>query len=98
MPRRNSIPSYRHHRQSGQALVTLPDGMGGRRDVLLGQYGTPESRAEYAHVVAEWETAGRCLRPVARTGGLTVNELILAYWHFAEAYYVKHGQPTSQLD
>jgi hypothetical protein len=32
-------PSYRLHRQSGQAIVTLPDGLGGRRDVLLGPYG-----------------------------------------------------------
>jgi hypothetical protein len=41
------------HRQSGQAVVTLPDGLGGRRDVLLGNHGTPESRAEYLRVLAE---------------------------------------------
>jgi hypothetical protein len=64
MPRRNHIPSYRHHKQSGQAVVTLPDGLGGRRDVLLGKYDTPESRAEYARVLAEWEASGR--RPPRR--------------------------------
>jgi hypothetical protein len=26
-------PTYRKHKQSGQAIVTLPDGFGGRRDV-----------------------------------------------------------------
>ncbi len=34
MPRRNTIPTYRLHKQSGQAVVTLPDGIGHRRDVL----------------------------------------------------------------
>jgi hypothetical protein len=58
MSHRSTIPSYRHHKQSGQAIVTLPDGLGGRHDVLLGKYGTPESRDEYARVIAEWEAAG----------------------------------------
>jgi hypothetical protein len=29
MSRRRSLPSYRLHKQSGQAVVTLPDGLGG---------------------------------------------------------------------
>lgn len=33
---RKSVPSYRRHKASGQAIVTLPDGHGRRRDVLLG--------------------------------------------------------------
>jgi hypothetical protein len=45
------------HRQSGQAVVTFPDGLGGRRDVLLGMHGTPESRTDYLRVVTEWEAA-----------------------------------------
>jgi hypothetical protein len=53
------VPSYRKHRQSGQAIVTLPDGLGGRRDVLLGKYGTKASRMEYARLVAEWEASIR---------------------------------------
>jgi hypothetical protein len=40
------VPSYRLHKQSGQAVVTLTDGIGGRHDVLLGPHGTPESRSE----------------------------------------------------
>jgi integrase len=89
-------PSYRLHKQSGQAIVTLTDGLGGRRDVLMGKYGTPESRAEYLRVIAEWEASGRRLtRPAA--GGLTVNELILAYWTYAGGYYRKSGKPTDQL-
>jgi integrase len=92
-----SIPSYRLHRQSGQAIVTLTDGTS-RRDFLLGPHGSAESRAAYARVLAEWEAAGRRLPPPTSCSDLSVNELILAYWRFAEGYYRKNGEPTSQLD
>jgi integrase len=99
MSRRTTIPTYRLHKQSRQAVVTLPDGLGGRRDVLLGQYGTAESRAEYARVIAEWEAGGRRLpQPATKAADLTVNELLLAYWRWAETYYVKDGKPTSEPD
>src|SRR5262249_9217988 len=99
MSRRNHIPAYRLHKQSGQAIVTLTDGLGGRRDALLGKYGTAESRAEYARVLAEWEANGRRLPPsTAVASDLAVNELILAYWKHAEGYYRKNGAPTKQLD
>jgi integrase len=88
MPRRQHIPSYRLHRQSGQAVVTLPDRLGGRRDVLLGKYGTPESRAEYARVLSEWEANRQRLPgPAATAPDLTVNELLLQYWRWAEEHY-----------
>jgi integrase len=94
-----SVPSYRFHKQSRQAVVTLPDGLGGRRDVLLGKYGTAVSRLEYARVIAEWEANGRRFpQPVVALADLTVNELVLAYWRYAESYYLKNGEPTSQLD
>ena len=39
------IPSYRLHKPSGQAVVTLSDtNTGRRRDVYLGAYGTSASR------------------------------------------------------
>jgi integrase len=92
------VPTYRRHKQSGQAIVTLTDGMGGRSDVLLGKFGSKESRVEYARVIAEWEAAGR--RPPIKTSApdLTINELALAYWRFVEGYYVKDGAPTSEQD
>jgi integrase len=101
MSRRNHVPTYRLHKQSGQAVVTLTDGLGKRHDVLLGKHGTPESRAEYARVLAEWEASGRRLpqrsaEPSAPD--LSVNELILAYLRHVQNYYVKDGAPTSEPD
>jgi integrase len=94
MARRNPIPSYRLHKQSGQAIVTLTDSLGQRRDVLLGKYDSPESRAEYARVLAEWEANGRRL-PASKATALdiTVNEVILAYWKHAELHY-RHPDGT----
>jgi hypothetical protein len=79
MSRCTTIPTYRLHKQSGQAVVTLPDGLGGRHDVLLGKYDTPESGAEYARVIAEWQAGGGRRMPARCAEGsapadLTVNE------------------------
>jgi integrase len=87
MARRERIPTYRLHKQSGQAIVTLPDGLGTRRDVLLGKYGTAESRKEYARVLAEWEVNGRHSPLPAAVSDISINELILAYWKHARVYY-----------
>jgi integrase len=101
MSDRKSLPSYRLHKQSGQGVVTLTDGTGQRRDVLLGKHGTAESRREYLRVLGEWEASGRRLPEMkqasARTD-LSVNELLLAYWRHVETYYVKDGKPTSEQD
>jgi integrase len=77
--RPQSTPSYRHHKPSGQAVVTL-----GGRDTYLGKFGTPESRAEYDRVIAEWLGNGR--QPGA-TSDLTINELIVRFiTHIDERY------------
>ena len=61
MPRpRNAVPSYAHHKPTDQAYLRLPDGNGGRRLVYLGKYNSPESRSEYARIVAGlWEARVR---------------------------------------
>jgi len=43
------IPSYRKHKPTKLAVVTL-----GGNDIYLGKYGTTESRTEYARLVAEY--------------------------------------------
>jgi integrase len=94
-------PSYRRH-SSGQACVTVRDPTGCRREILLGKWQSPESKAEYARILAELATdQGRM--PV-RAGGpaqatMTVNELILAFWRYAEQHYRRpDGTPTGELD
>ncbi|MCA9231188.1 MAG: hypothetical protein KDA57_11075 [Planctomycetales bacterium] len=47
MPRlSNSVPKYRKHRASGQAVLTLNG-----RDYYLGPHGTKASRREYDRLI-----------------------------------------------
>jgi integrase len=98
MAHRNHIPAYRLHKQSGQAIVTLTDGLGGRKDFTLGEFNSPESRAEYARLLAEWEANGRRLPKPEAAADLTVNELLVRFWPHAEQHY-RHpdGTPTGEL-
>jgi integrase len=69
-------------------VVTLSDGLCGRKDVLLGKYDTPESRGEYVRVISEWEARSRRLpSPPPAEACLSINEVALAYWQFASDYY-----------
>ncbi|MDB5350168.1 MAG: site-specific tyrosine recombinase XerC [Planctomycetota bacterium] len=90
-------PSYRRHKASGQAVVTLNG-----RDVYLGIHGTPESRAEYDRRIAEWLAAGRHSAPKTASdegssSALSVDRVMLAYVRHAETYYTKNGKPTSEV-
>jgi integrase len=100
MSSRLRVPVYRLHKQSGQAVVTLPDGLGRRRDILLGAFGSSESRAEYARVIAQWEASGRQLHQgAAPFPDLTVNELLERYWRWAEQHYRDaDGNPSRELE
>jgi len=55
------VPTYRKKptKTGTFAVVTLSDGLGRRRDILLGRYGIAASRNRYNRVLAEWEAAGR---------------------------------------
>src|SRR4051812_49170496 len=102
MPRKVRVPSYRFHKGSGQAVVVL-----GGPSVYLGKWDTPESKAEYERVIAEW-LANRRRLPAAQAtpagattalSGLTVTEVILAFWEHAKGHY-RHpdGTPTREQD
>jgi integrase len=99
--RMHRVPSYRCKRVNGRkyGCVSLSDGTGGRRDLLLGPYGTRESRAEYARVVFEWEAAGHKLPHAIGTNDITINELLMAFWPHAQKHY-RHpdGTATKELD
>jgi integrase len=86
------VPSYRRHKPSGQAVVTLNG-----KDFYLGKWGTKARRTEYDRLIQEWLVAGRHL-PSSEASDLTVAELALRYWKFAKSYYRKNGRPTSELD
>jgi hypothetical protein len=73
MPRLiESLPKYRKHRASGQAVVTLCG-----VEFYLGPHGTRVSCREYDRLVGEWLAAGRQL-PVAPDASfdLTIVELL----------------------
>jgi hypothetical protein len=91
MPRlKNTTPKYRHHKASGQAIVTL-DG----QDFYLGPHGSRPSRREYERIVGEWLQNGRSLS--SDPHAITVAELINAYRKYAETYYVKRGKQTDEV-
>jgi hypothetical protein len=90
-------PNYRKHKQSGQAVVTLTDGFGRRKDVLLGKHGTQQSRVEYARVITEWEASGRRL-PAAPTSDRSMAELLDVFWNYIEEHYRRQdGSPTTEV-
>ncbi len=45
---KNCVPSYRRHKRSGQAAITLNG-----HDHYLGQYGTAKSRSLYERLIGE---------------------------------------------
>jgi integrase len=101
MPRpKKSVPSYLHHKPTNQAFIRLPDGNGGREYIYLGEYDSPESRAEYARIVQELS-----ITPIFKSadqiavGGsdMTINEVLLAYIKHAERHYRgPDGNPTRE--
>jgi integrase len=76
-----AVPSYRRHRASGQAVVTL-NGV----DHYLGPWNTPQSRAEYDRVISEWTARGRRLATRDEDPrGRLVKEVIAGYFAHAVA-------------
>jgi integrase len=83
MPRLvRTLPQYRKHRASGQAVVTLNG-----RDHYLGPHGTKASRVEYDRLVIEYLSSGRSPSFGAAQHDLTVVELAAEYLQHAKAYY-----------
>lgn len=83
------VPSYRLHRSSGQGVVTLSG-----RDHYCGRYGTPESRAAYDRLIAEWLMSGRAGGD--RAADLTINELGVSYLKWATTYYTRRSAATTE--
>ncbi|WP_165065631.1 tyrosine-type recombinase/integrase [Paludisphaera rhizosphaerae] len=79
-------PSYRLHKGSGQAVVTI-----GGRDIYLGVYGSDASRRAYDRLIAEWLANGRRLRGDHPP---TVAEIVVAYLGYVDSRY-RSNEPTS---
>ena len=99
MPRKPGIPQLTCHRASGRAVVRLNG-----RDHYLGTFGSPEAKAAYDRLVAEWLANGRRVaRETGHSAGSappspSVNEVLLAFWRHAERHYrLPDGRPTSEI-
>lgn len=79
--RKPRIPSYRRHKATGQAVVTING-----RDFYLGKFNSAASRAEYNRLLAEWTAHGGCL-PKQQANDLTIVELVAAFLRHAKTYY-----------
>jgi len=87
-------PAYRLHKARNCAVVTLNG-----KNHYLGPWQSPESHEKYARLIAEWRRNNGVLpTPVCSPSGvLTINELVLAYFRFAQTRYVKYGETTSEV-
>lgn len=95
--RPSAVPSYRLHKASGRAVVTIRG-----RTHYLGPFGSEESRRKYAELLSN-AGAQNSADPWARSGqasdpGCSLAELCLSYLHYAEQHYVKDGQQTDEVD
>lgn len=86
-------PKYRRHRASSQAVVTLNG-----RDIYLGRWNGPESKAEYHRLIGEWQASRRQLKETIAGNAPCIDQIILCYMEWARRYYRKNGKPTSTLD
>ncbi len=95
MPRlTQSLPKYRKHRASGQAVVTI-----GGRDHYLGPHRSRVSRVLYDRLMAEYLANGRLFTPQdPGSGGVPVSKVLKAYWQFCTGYYVKNGVQTNECE
>lgn len=92
---RNPVPHYLHHKPSGQARVCVGD-----REIYLGVYNSPESLEAYRKLIAELRTApAEVVVPVLKpAAGVSVNEVMLAFWKHAEQHYTREdGSQTNEL-
>ena len=91
---KESLPNYRKHKASGQAIVTIHG-----HDFYLGPWKSKASRVEYDRIIAEYLAAGRQLpMKAAEASNLTIVEVLARYKRFAKLYYRKNGQSTGEWE
>lgn len=91
------IPSYRRHKPTGQAVVTVRLADGSRKDVYLGPWKSAESHTEYARIISEIGVAASPAMAVkSHDRDLSINELILAFLRHADTHYRRADGTATQ--
>lgn len=85
-------PVYGHHSTSGQARTTV----NGKR-VSLGKYGSPESKAKFNEIMAQWESDHTERNPTTPLA-MTVSRLAVLFMKHANVEYIRNGKPTGEAD
>lgn len=94
---RNFHPSYLPHTQSGKARAVWTNSVGIRQFRMLpGSFDSPESKTAFARLLLELATSP--VMAVVDAGGITVNEVLIAYVEYATGHYrYPGGRNTSEL-
>ncbi len=99
MPRSKRPPSYRRHKASGQAIVTIAG-----KDHYLGPYGSATSRDAYAKLISASQVQDsrspepEILQPERATHSTTLVELLAAFLAYSRSYYVdRAGRPNIEF-
>lgn len=89
MPRLNSVSSYRLHKRTGQAIVTLRIAVGHFKHFYLGPYGSQDSKDKYSALIIEHRKQYPVVSLPAPDSDedITVDDLIAAYLIRCEGYY-----------
>ncbi len=94
---KSAVPSYQHHKPSGQAFIRVTGPGGVRKTVYLGKHNSPNSKAEYARLVQAVGTNTAAINCPSVTD-ITVAELLVAFLKHAEGHYRhRDGKPTSEI-
>jgi integrase len=94
------VPSYRLHKPSGRAVVTLSG-----RDHYLGPHGSTDSQLAYEKLIGEWLANGRRSPvddaqdgPAAETDTISVAEVLLAYIEHCQKRYATRRQVSRLMN
>lgn len=85
-------PSYRLHRASGRAIVTING-----RDHYLWHHGTKECKAAYKKLLSEWKSTNCSTTYGLSKNGITVAMLAADYLDHCKSHYPsdKHNSETN---
>ncbi len=94
MPRlTRAVPRCREPQGHGKAIISICG-----RGLCLGPYRSRASKVEYDRLIAEWLAGDR--QPTLaedERASITVAELIVRYWKWAQQHYRRDGKPTETL-